>query len=96
MHVPTIIAELLQLVGGPQHRLAKRLGVTQSTISKWLRGERGPTKAQWDKVSALYAKEKGWKVSLDDKISDADAETQARIHKIVDEIMEIHLKTRRP
>lgn len=95
MHVPTIIQELLDLLGEPQWKLGKRLGVSQGTVSKWLRGEQDPTKSQWDKVSELYAKTKGWKISLDDKISHVDAETQQRIHEIVDRILEIQKQTGR-
>lgn len=95
MHVPSIIKELLELTGDRQPQLAARLGVTQSTISKWLRGESQPATAQWDKISALYAKHKGWRVSLDEKVADLDTETLREVHEIIDRIVKIYFQTPR-
>lgn len=87
MHVPGIIKELIELTGYPQWKLAKRLGVAQSTISKWRKGTQEPTKPQWDKVEALYFELKGWRHSIDAKIAPYPQETQDMIHDVVDRIL---------
>ena len=48
--VPHIIAKLLEITKLSQTKLAKAVGVSQGTVSKWRSGEHGPTKAQWDRV----------------------------------------------
>jgi transcriptional regulator with XRE-family HTH domain len=66
LDVPAVIAELIDLVGPPQSRLAKKLGVKQGTISKWLNKESSPSKVNLDKIQKLYMELKGWTTSADD------------------------------
>lgn len=95
LHVPTVIKELLDLTGWPQWKLAKALGVSQGTISKWLNEQGEPTKSQWDKVLELYCEHKGWTLSLDDKLAQYDHATRQRVHDIVDRILEMAPPPRR-
>ena len=89
MHLPSVIKELLELAGPQQWRLAKKLGVAQGTISKWLSGTQQPTKPQWDRIERLYFELKGWRFSLDEKIAPYDEATQQRIHDVVDSILQM-------
>jgi transcriptional regulator with XRE-family HTH domain len=57
--VSAMISELVDLVGS-QSKLAKRLKISQPTVSKWINGEQEPLKSQWDAVLTLYAELKGW------------------------------------
>lgn len=84
MHLPSVIQELLELTGDTQKQLAKRLGVTQGTIHKWLEKGQQPKKPQWDKIQSLYFELKGWRHSLDAKIAPLSTEEQAAIHELVD------------
>jgi len=48
--VPIFIKKLSDATGLKQAALAKEIGVSQGTISKWLAGTQSPNKKQWDKV----------------------------------------------
>lgn len=87
MHLPSVIKELLELTDLPQHKLAKRLGTSQGSISRWLTGKHEPTKAQWDRIYSLYSELKGWRHSIDAKIAPYDQGIQDDIHEIVDRIL---------
>lgn len=84
-HLPDVIQELLTLTGDPQWKLAKKLGTTQPTISKWLRGLNEPSLAQWRRIEDLYCELKGW--SIDRKIAPYDDETRGKIRDLVDHIL---------
>lgn len=53
--VPSVLGALVEREGG-QAKLAKKLGVSQGSVSKWLSGTQSPNKRQWDAVVALAAK----------------------------------------
>jgi len=95
MHVPTVIQELLELTGDSQGRLAKRLGVSQSNISKWLNNAQQPSKPQWDRVMGLYFEMKGWRHSIDAKIAPYDDEFQEIVRRVVDDMVKIKGPPRR-
>jgi predicted XRE-type DNA-binding protein len=48
--VPQFIDAMLATLKISQTTLAKQIGVTQSTISKWKRGEHNIKKTEWDKL----------------------------------------------
>ena len=58
--IPKLIDELMELLGPPQSRLAKRLGTYQGTISKWRTGKITPRKDSMDKLEKLYYELHGW------------------------------------
>ena len=94
LDVPAIIREMLELTGESQGKLAKRLGVSQSNVSKWLAGQQ-PNKVQWDRIRDVYFQLKGWRWSLDEKIESYDEEMKARIHDLIDQILKIAPPPRR-
>lgn len=51
--VEKVLRELLARPGMTQARLARDIGVSQGTISKWLSGTQSPNKKQWDAVVAI-------------------------------------------
>jgi transcriptional regulator with XRE-family HTH domain len=52
MDLPAVVRQLLARTGGTQADLAKRLGVTQATISRWLRNQK-PEIEQYNKLMNL-------------------------------------------
>lgn len=56
LDVPEFIDAVLTALKMSQTALASQIGVTQSTISKWKRGEHDPKKTEWDKLLRLAAK----------------------------------------
>jgi phage repressor protein C with HTH and peptisase S24 domain len=55
MEVPDIIREALEATGLNQVQFAKKVGVGQGTISKWMSNQQSPNKRQWDDVEAFLA-----------------------------------------
>lgn len=55
MEVPDIIREALEATGLKQAEFAKKVGVGQGTVSKWLSNDQSPVKRQWDAVEAFLA-----------------------------------------
>lgn len=53
MQVPEIIREALGALGLNQGQFAKKVGVGQGTISKWMSDQQSPNKRQWDEVEAF-------------------------------------------
>ena len=93
MKVIPIIEELLVLTGETQKQFAKRLGVSQSTISKWLSGQGEPGKSQWDLISDLYFELKGWQ-SIDDQLKRFEPDFQENVHTVVDIMIKTHTTKR--
>lgn len=57
MDVPAIVTEALDLTGLKQGSFAKKVRVTQGTISKWISGQQSPNKSQWDTVTEFLARD---------------------------------------
>ncbi len=55
MRVPEIIREVLDVTGLTQGELAKEVGASQGTISKWISEIQSPNKTQWDGVLSFIA-----------------------------------------
>lgn len=55
MQVSEIIREALDATGLKQAQFAKRVGVGQGTVSKWMSNQQSPNKRQWDDVEAFLA-----------------------------------------
>src|SRR5215475_4622657 len=53
--VQTILDDIMKLTGDKQHALAKRLGVSQSTIWRWLHREARPDIDEWKQVTTYGA-----------------------------------------
>lgn len=51
--VPAIVRAVMQAEGLKQGQLARKAGVSQSTVSKWLAGVQEPNMAQWSRVVRL-------------------------------------------
>jgi transcriptional regulator with XRE-family HTH domain len=80
-----LLQEIMDLTGDKQGALGKRIGVSQSTINRWLHEKCEPSATQFEKVKAAWRKAKGYKtLSLDQKIAPYDAGTQATVHQMVD------------
>lgn len=56
MDVPKTIKRALEATALNQVEFASRVGVSQGTVSKWLRGQE-PGKAEWDRVEAFLRKD---------------------------------------
>jgi phage repressor protein C with HTH and peptisase S24 domain len=56
MDVSETLREALEITGLKQADFAKKVGVAQGTISKWISGGQVPNKAQWDVVTEFLAK----------------------------------------
>jgi len=89
--VPAVIAELLKYFP-KQEVLAKRLKVSQTTISRWLNREQEPKVSQWRRVTALYKDVKGWQSSIDEELSYHDPLTQQQAR----DLLTWFLKTKAP
>lgn len=48
--VPAVLREILNATEMKQGQLAKKVGVSQGNISKWIAKIHSPNKAQWDQV----------------------------------------------
>lgn len=59
MEVAAIIREALEATGLKQAQFAKKVGVGQGTISKWMSNQQSPNKRQWDGVEAFLASQEG-------------------------------------
>lgn len=57
MRVPDVLRQVLDVTGLNQATLAKKISVSQGTISKWLSDQVSPNKTQWDAVLELIAGE---------------------------------------
>ena len=57
MQVGEVLHRIKETMDWTQTTLAKKIGVSQGTISKWGSGEQSPNKTQWDPVLALIRKE---------------------------------------
>lgn len=57
MLVGEILDEIMETLKWKQGALAKKIGVSQGTISKWRSGDQSPVKRQWDEVESLIRKE---------------------------------------
>ena len=55
MRVPDVLRQILDLTGVNQNTLAKRVGVSQGTVSKWIAEAQSPNKTQWDNVLDVIA-----------------------------------------
>lgn len=55
MDVSEIIREALDATGLKQAQFAKRVGVGQGTVSKWMSNAQSPNKRQWDDVETFLA-----------------------------------------
>lgn len=55
MQVSEIIREAMEATGLKQAQLARKVGVGQGTISKWIAGTQYPNKRQWDAVETFLA-----------------------------------------
>ena len=58
MDVPTVLKEVLGLTGMTQADLARKIEVSQGTISKWLSEQQSPNKRQWDQFVDIVTKDK--------------------------------------
>src|SRR5437899_1995610 len=56
MDVPTILREAIELTRLTQAQFARKTGVSQGTISKWISGQVSPNKSQWDDVLKVLAR----------------------------------------
>lgn len=50
MQVAVVVREILKATGLKQVAFAKKIGVGQGTISKWISQKQSPNKTQWDRV----------------------------------------------
>ena len=57
MQVSEVLQHIKDGMGWTQSGLADRLGVSQSTISKWNSNQQSPNKSQWDRVLELVRRE---------------------------------------
>jgi repressor LexA len=57
MQVAEVLHRIKEEMDWTQSVLAKRIDVSQGTISKWNSGQQSPNKAQWDRVIALIRRE---------------------------------------
>lgn len=57
MKVAQVLRQILALTDETQAQLAKRLKVSQSSISKWISELQSPNKRQWDAVEELIARD---------------------------------------
>lgn len=55
MQVAEVVSEIISLTGMKQGAVAKKIGVSQGTISKWISEQQSPNKRQWDVVLDLIA-----------------------------------------
>lgn len=85
--VPAILQEIMELTGDKQARLAKRIGVSQSTINRWINREAKPNIEDWDRVKRIWYDLSGVKMTLDDKVKPYGPRTEAAIHAIVDDYL---------
>jgi repressor LexA len=53
MDIPATIREIMLLMGWKQQQLARRIGVSQGTISKWISGDHQPNVAQLEPLQHL-------------------------------------------
>jgi SOS-response transcriptional repressor LexA len=56
MEIAETINEAMGLLALKQAAFAKKVGVAQGTISKWLQGDHAPNTAQWDKVKRFLVR----------------------------------------
>lgn len=57
MQVAEVLHRITEAMDWTQSVLAKRIDVSQGTISKWNSGQQSPNKSQWDRVIALIRRE---------------------------------------
>jgi|SRR5215475_57814 len=88
MQVVPVLEEVLVLSGETQAQLGKRIGVSQTTISRWMSGETEPTKSQWDIIIDMYFSLKGWR-SVDDQIAPFDRDFQDGVRRIINEMIKL-------
>lgn len=93
--VSAIIQEIMELTGDKQIPLARKLGVGQSTLNRWLHRINVPNKKQWDRVLKVWRDAKGIKMSIDQKIAHYDIDTQLTVHQMVDNYLRTIPKARR-
>ena len=84
-HVAEIITELVERVGS-QGKLAKRLKISQASISRFVSGAQEPKLSQWMRITALYAELKGWRL-IDDRLMHEDEQTRQLVYEIVETIL---------
>ena len=84
-HVPAIIAELVLRIGS-QGKLARRLKISQASISRFLSGEQEPKLSQWLRITAVYAELKGWQ-SIDERLMQEDEQTRTLVYNVVEVIL---------
>ena len=84
-HVSGIIAELVLRIGS-QGKLARRLKISQASISRFLSGEQEPKLSQWMRITALYAELKGWRL-IDERLMHEDEQTRQLVYEIVETIL---------
>jgi transcriptional regulator with XRE-family HTH domain len=93
LQVIPVIEELMILTGDrTQEKLGKRLGISQTKVSRWLRGKGEPTKSEWETILDTYYALKGW-VSIDEAASQFDMDFQNTFRKLAGDLFE--LETRR-
>lgn len=63
--VQRIVRELLEVTGLSQTEFGRKVGVSQSTVSKWLSGEHSPNLSQWKSVVQFAEKQSKTKDLLD-------------------------------
>jgi len=84
-NLSTLLQEIMDLTRIKQAALGERIGVSQSTINRWLRDKCEPSATQVEKVKAAWREAKGIKLlSLDQKVAPYDQATQDTIHQMVD------------
>ena len=83
-HVSAIVTELVELVGS-QNKLAKRLKISQPSISRFIAGEQEPRRPQWERISALYMELKGWRFeSVDEQLKWYDLRTEEHAREVLE------------
>lgn len=90
MEVIPVLEELMRLTGLSQRQLGKRIGkgVSQTTVWRWLSGDTEPTKSQWDSITDLYRRQKGWRISIDDMLEGHDDATHEVVRNMVSNYLE--------
>ena len=80
-----MLREIMDLTGVKQAAMGKLVGVAQSTINRWLKGQCEPSATKVEKVTDAWRKAKGYKkLSIDQKIAPYDEGVRDAIHNMID------------
>ena len=86
-HVATVVTELVERVGS-QSKLAKRLKISQASISRFVSGEQTPKLPQWERITELYLLLKGWRSgSIDERLMRYDEQTQQYVRELIELVL---------